>query len=529
MRNSWIGLGAVAAVALAITACGGSNAGSGSRQGVPGIPGTQGFQVPALPPDTFTRIDTLTARNPTLQTPFLSQSKDSMTATTLSTGLVVIIGGSAGGSTALQDTEIYDQRSAEFSASGLMGNGRRHHTATLTSAGTIVIIGGVTGGSFDPQPLQSAEVWHSSTGMYTVVQQMTKPRVGHTATALASGEILVAGGFTDNMGMKVTESVETLNLSNSLWRKHTPLQATSSIGGTPRAYHTATLIPGRNGMIGDGDDLLIIIGGVLGDRGTKDITSITNSVLVYYPNDTTQLMSGQSLPGAWRSLGIINGSSEPARLGHKTFFIGNTTNDISQVVFLGGLVGSVGTRMGGMAANSAGFSIIEDSWPPLGLSLAVLDIDNTTLIGLTTPPKGEINQVHPLGTCCQPFVGGIGANAVFSRARLAIIYSGGNTYASPPPTRVGYNRDALLITMSRNILDYITIDTPVGCLAPGCPPFVIATSAGQMGDLRSWHAGALLPGADGLLDTPDDTVLVVGGEQSPAGESTTGDEYTFTP
>ena len=44
---------------VAVGACGGENRGSGSRMGQPAIPGTQGFQVPALPPDSFSRVDTL--------------------------------------------------------------------------------------------------------------------------------------------------------------------------------------------------------------------------------------------------------------------------------------------------------------------------------------------------------------------------------------------------------------------------------------------------------------------------------------
>ena len=62
--------------------------------------------VPALSPDSFTRVDSLTSRNPNLQTPFLSQTKDGMTATSLplQCGLVVLIGGTSGG-TALAETE----------------------------------------------------------------------------------------------------------------------------------------------------------------------------------------------------------------------------------------------------------------------------------------------------------------------------------------------------------------------------------------------------------------------------------------
>lgn len=499
-------------LAVAMAACGGENRGSGSRMGAPTIPGTQGFQVPPLPPDSFTRVDTLTLRNPTIQTPYLQQGKDSLTATTLRTGLVIVIGGTAGG-TALQETEVYDQRSAEFTLSGLVGQARRHHTATLTSAGDIVVIGGV-GQSLTP--LISAEIWESATGTYTTVSQMRTPRVGHTATSLPSGEILVVGGFTDSIGEFVTYSTEALNLSTTLWREHTPIQATNSQEGMPRALQSATTIAGPDGQAGNGDDLVIFMGGVQGNRTTGKVTNLTSSVVVYYPNEQTQPPGKPSLPGAWRNLGVNGVTSGTARLGHHAFVVAEN-KDISQILFVGGLGGTVPTIFGPYTETAPGMSYLEDSPGPL-YTFGILQIDVPSLSA--TNPQGDVPGVACIGdpnplTGCPPFTGGFGARAVHSPKRFGVMYCGGNTYVSPPPARVAYNRNAWVIEMAENPM------TGLVMTASAIP------SAGSMGDIRSFHAITLLPGSDGLMDTADDTAFVAGGEQSPSGEQNTADEYTF--
>lgn len=521
-------LGVLTILAVAVGACGGSNRGSGSRQGVPGIPGTQGFQVPPLLPDTFNRVDTLTNRNPTIQTPYLSQTKDSLTATTLSSGLVVLIGGTTGG-TALTQAEIYDQRSAEFSLTGMMGQARRHHTANLTTAGDIVVIGGIGQAK---TPLISAEIWSSSTGTFTVTQQMRSPRVGHTATTAASGEILVIGGFTDTNSEYLTEKVESLNLATKIWTEHTPIQATITNRGTPRTLHTATLIPGPNGIPNDGDDLLVVLGGTVGDPSSKKISAVTNSVSIYYPSETTAVQGSAPTPGAWRNMILSGNTTATAREGAEAHLVG-FSQSTSQIMFIGGIGGNSGFAYGPYTSTRSNESIVEDS-PAVELTVGILNIDNSTLTG-PPGPEGFIdpNQVLPIGEpgLCQPFVGGIGAVSIFSPERLMAIYTGGNTLCTipPPPYRCAYNRGAMVIELSKDpITDLVTIETPCDCILPsGAIVPIICPSQGQMGDRRSWHAGARLPGPDGILDTFDDTVLVAGGEQSPAGEVVSADEYAF--
>ena len=59
--------------------------------------------------------------------------------------------------------------------------------------GDVLIIGGmVRNGEF----VAEAELYDSTTGKFSPAGRMASPRVGHTATLLPSGKVLVAGGPT---------------------------------------------------------------------------------------------------------------------------------------------------------------------------------------------------------------------------------------------------------------------------------------------------------------------------------------------
>ena len=111
------------------------------------------------------------------------------TATLLADGTVLIVGGATGPS-----AEFYDPRTGKFKATGDTTAPRNGHTATLLPDGRVLIAGGA-GPLGGPGPLASAELYDPATKTFTPTGDMTKGRVGHTATLLPSGKVLVTGVY----------------------------------------------------------------------------------------------------------------------------------------------------------------------------------------------------------------------------------------------------------------------------------------------------------------------------------------------
>src|SRR5690242_13114202 len=68
---------------------------------------------------------------------------------------------------------------------------REFHTATLLASGMVLITGGFT---TPPTSWASAELYDPTTGTFSASGDMTTPRYMHTATLLPNGRVLIAGG-----------------------------------------------------------------------------------------------------------------------------------------------------------------------------------------------------------------------------------------------------------------------------------------------------------------------------------------------
>lgn len=119
------------------------------------------------------------------------------TATLLPGGKVLIVGGSDnydGSGTLRLAAELFDPTAGTFTATGSLTMPRGCHTATLLATGKVLIVGGTDGSGCSGNPLANAELYDPVAGTFTATGSMTAARSGHSATLLANGQVLIAGG-----------------------------------------------------------------------------------------------------------------------------------------------------------------------------------------------------------------------------------------------------------------------------------------------------------------------------------------------
>ena len=120
------------------------------------------------------------------------------TATPLADGRVLIAGGAGdwAGHVLRTSAELYDPETGTFSPTGSLSIARSEQTATLLAGGRVLVAGG--GGDSIGDGLASAEIYDPKRGTFSLTGPMTTPRVVDTATLLSDGRVLVTGGSFGN-------------------------------------------------------------------------------------------------------------------------------------------------------------------------------------------------------------------------------------------------------------------------------------------------------------------------------------------
>ncbi|MDM0109063.1 kelch repeat-containing protein [Variovorax sp. J22R24] len=121
-----------------------------------------------------------------------------------------------------------------------MGQARTNHTASLLADGTVLVAGGYD----DSDTLATAEFYAPSTGLWSITNPMSESRFFHTATVLSDGRVLAAGGEYSG-GYRAT--AELYDPATLKW-------APTGSMSTARSGHTATLLPNGKVLIAGGYD-----------------------------------------------------------------------------------------------------------------------------------------------------------------------------------------------------------------------------------------------------------------------------------
>ena len=164
------------------------------------------------------------------------------TATRLMSGQVLIAGGMSPSGVA-NNAQLYSPASQTFTSANPMNVARWLHTATLLNDGTVLIAGGSD--LANEETLDTAEIYNPTTGSFTLLSNtLNTARVGHTATLLNNGQVLIVGGYDPESGL-----IADAELYDP------PTQAFIDLGDTqvPRYEHTATILQNGQVLIAGGE------------------------------------------------------------------------------------------------------------------------------------------------------------------------------------------------------------------------------------------------------------------------------------
>ncbi len=217
--------------------------------------------------------------------PLLKDARQHHTATLLSDGRVLVVGGrGADGLSTLSSCELFDPKKNKWSSCAPLAIARSQHAATALDDGRLLVTGGTTHESIDGQnrfvALASAEVYEPKKNVWITVAPMTDARNGHTATLLLDGSVLVVGGAREQR--QHLASVERFDPRANTWTIEKPLDVS-------RWLHAAV-------RTSDGD--VVVVGGRsnAGQQGKGPGVSIADVERFDLKTSTWQVLPPMSEP-----------------------------------------------------------------------------------------------------------------------------------------------------------------------------------------------------------------------------------------
>ena len=153
----------------------------------------------------------------------MNAARSSPTATLLSSGKVLVTGGGVNPTGGPQQTaELYDPASGTFTlTNSSMAVGRQFHTATLLPSGKVLVAGGLT--TIGSVATATADLYDPTTDAFRATGAMASTRMHHTATLLGNGVVLIVGGTMQPTSPMGETSAELYDSTSGVFTLTAPL------------------------------------------------------------------------------------------------------------------------------------------------------------------------------------------------------------------------------------------------------------------------------------------------------------------
>jgi hypothetical protein len=214
-------------------------------------------------------------------------------AVTLPDGKILILGGVTDliSSNVSATADLYDPVSGTFSSAGTMTSPRGQPAATLLANGKVLIAGGVNAFGVSGSVLASAELYDPASGKFTPTGSMTTPSLEPAAVLLASGKVLICGGY---------DAFGDTQASAELYDPSTGTFTATGNMIVSREDHSATLLPDGKVLVVGGHtasflSFLILNSAEVYDPDTGGFSAVGNMIAARAQQVATLLGTGQVL------------------------------------------------------------------------------------------------------------------------------------------------------------------------------------------------------------------------------------------
>ena len=341
------------------------------------------------------------------------------TASVLASNAVLVVGGvTAGGMTVLASAELYHPGAGTFAPTGSMALARLYHTASVLPSGKVLVAGGGTGGwSASAELFEPAG--NAGAGSFASTGAMPSARGYHTASVLASGKVLLAAGV--GSGGAVLASAALFDPAGNAGAG--TFTATGAMGAA-RRFHTASVLASGKVLVAGGRDKVGPLGSAelfdpAGNAGAGTFAATAPLATARDGHSASVFASGKVLlAGGQGQVGVFHASTElfdPAGNAGAGAFVtgsmaaargGHTASVLptGQVLVAGGYNGNALASAELLGDGALGEACAQ------GGCLSGFCVDGYCCNAACSGSCDTCNQAGKLGQCSPVSAGNVGAN-----------------------------------------------------------------------------------------------------------------------